>query len=196
MGYKVGVDKKQLSLLPVSLDEYVAEEHICRIINAFVEQLDMAALGYKYAECKDTGSPPYDPRMMLALYLYGYLHRVRSSRRLRDEAVRNVEVMWLMDGLTPDDKIICNFRKDNGKALRGTFREFVRMCRTLGLYGCEVEATDSVKFRANNSRKNNHNKTTVERELTWIDKKISEYRKRQEIVEHPFGTIKAVWGYK
>ena len=102
MGYKVGVDKKQLTLLPVSLEEYVCADHICRIIHAFTEPLDLVGLGYKYAECKDRGCHPYDPRMMLNLYLYGYLHRVRSSRRLRDETRRNVEVMWLMDGLTPD----------------------------------------------------------------------------------------------
>lgn len=175
MGYKTGVDKKQLSLLPVSLDDYVPESHICRLIDAFTEQLDMSALGYKYAECKNTGCRPYDPRMMLSLYIYGYLHRVRSSRRLRDETVRNVEVMWLMDGLKPDDKTICNFRKDNAKSLRETFRVFVKMCRELELYGCEVVATDSVKVRANNSLGNNHNKTTVKNTLSKLDKRINEY---------------------
>jgi transposase len=175
MGYKVGVDKKQLALLPTCMDDYVPEEHICRVINAFTEQLDMSALGYKYAECKSTGCRPYDPRMMLNLYIYGYLHRVRSSRRLRDEARRNVEVMWLMEGLTPDDKTISNFRKDNSKAVRETFRAFTQMCQELGLYGEEVVATDGTKFRANNALKNNHNKTVVGNELERIDKKINEY---------------------
>jgi transposase len=135
----------------------------------------MAVLGYKYAECKNTGCRPYDPCMMLSLYIYGYLHRVRSSRRLRDEAARNVEVMWLMDGLAPDDKTICNFRKDNKTAIKETFRMFVRMCRELGLYGGELTATDSMKVRANNALKNNHNQTVVENELSRIDKKINEY---------------------
>ena len=175
MSYKVGTDKKQITLLPVSLDEYVSENHICRVIYAFTEQLDMSGLGFKYAECKDTGCPPYDPRMMLNLFIYGYLHRVRSSRRLEAETTRNVEVMWLMDGLTPDDRTICNFRKDNTKELRDVFKAFGRMCHQLGLYGGQLEATDSSKFRANNSRKNNHNKTTVEKELTRLDKQISEY---------------------
>ena len=175
MGYKAGRDKKQLLLLPPSLDDYVPENHICRVISAFTGQLDMAALGYKYAECKHTGSPPYDPRMMLNLYVYGYLHRVRSSRGLRDEAVRNVEVMWLMDGLRPDDKSICNFRAENSKALRGTFRAFTEMCRQMRLYGGELEVTDSTKFRADNSRKNNHNLKTVEMELQKIERKIDEY---------------------
>jgi len=169
------MDKQQQTFLPASLEDYVPENHICRVISAFTAQLDMAELGYKYAVCKDIGCRPFDPRMLLNLYLYGYLHRVRSSRRLEAETRRNVEVMWLMDGLSPDDKTISNFRRDNAKALKETFRVFVRMFRELGLYGGEVVATDSTKFRADNSRKNNHNKTTVERELSRIDKKISEY---------------------
>ena len=175
MGYKAGIDKKQLTLLSASLDDYIPENHICRVISAFSEQLDMESLSYKYAKSKDTGCRPYDPRIMLNLYIYGYLHRIRSSRRLRDEASRNVEVMWLMEGLTPDDKTICNFRKDNDKALVETFRVFSRMCRELGLYGGELIATDSTKFRANNSVKNNHNEVIVKNELSRIDKKISEY---------------------
>ena len=175
MGYKEGINKKQIALLPVSLDDYVPEEHICRIIKAFTDQINTSELGYKYAECKNYGCRPYDPRMMLNLYIYGYLHRVRSSRRLRDETRRNVEVMWLMDGLTPDDKTICNFRTDNTKALRETFLVFVKMCRGLGLYGEEVIATDGTKMRANNSLKKHYNKVVVENELTRIDKRISEY---------------------
>jgi transposase len=180
MGYKIGVDKKQIALLPVSLDEYIPEEHICRVITAFTEQIDMAGLGYTHAECKDIGCRPYDPRMMLNLYLYGYLYRVRSSRRLRDEARRNVEVMWLMNGLTPDDKTICNFRTDNLKALEQTFREFVRMCRMLGLYGEELVAVDGTKFRANNSLKNHWNETVVQNELGRIQEKVNEYLKALE----------------
>ena len=175
MGYKIGVDKQQLSLLPACLDDYVPEDHICRVINAFTGQLDIAALGYKHAECKSTGCRPYDPRMMLNLYIYGYLHRVRSSRRLRDETIRNIEVMWLTEGLKPDDKTICNFRTDNATALAETFRIFSRLCRTLGLLGGELVATDSTKFRANNSLKNNYNEIVVKNELSRTDKKIQEY---------------------
>jgi len=175
MGYKIGEDKKQPLLLPASLDDYVPKDHICRVICAFTEQLDMAALGYKYAECKSTGCRPYDPRMMLNLYIYGYLHRVRSSRRLRDEARRNVEVMWLMEGLQPDDKTVCNFRKDNAEALGRTFREFVIISRGTGLYGGWLVATDGTKIRANNSLKNNHNKTVVGNEIERIDKRIGRY---------------------
>ena len=175
MGYKIGVDRWQQQLLPPSLEDYVPEDHICRVIRAFTEQLDIVVLGYKYAETKSTGCRPYDPHIMLNLYIYGYLHRVRSSRRLRDETRRNVEVMWLMDGLQPDDKTICNFRKDNTEALKETFRTFCRMCRELGLYGGELVATDGTKFQASNSRKNNYTKNKVKKELTRIDKAISEY---------------------
>lgn len=94
---KTGTNKQQLTLLPVCLDDYVPENHICRVISAFIERLDMVNLGYKYAECKSTGNSPYDPRMMLGLYIYGYLHRIRSSRRLESETRRNMEVMWRMD---------------------------------------------------------------------------------------------------
>ena len=175
MGYKIGVDKKQLTLVPVSLDEYVPENHICRVIKAFTDQVDVNKEGYKYAECKDRGCKPYDPRMMLSLYMYGYLHRVRSSRRLRDETRRNIEVMWLMDGLTPDDKTISNFRTNNKAALKQTFLEFVDMCRKVGLYGEEVIATDGTKIRANNSLKKHFNKVVVTNELERIDKKINDY---------------------
>jgi transposase len=175
MSYKTGTDKQQLTFMPMCPEDYVSEDHICRVICAFTEQLDMAGLGFKYAQCMDVGNRPFDPRMMLDLYLYGYLHRVRSSRRLEAETHRNIEVMWIMDGLTPDDKTISNFRKDNSKALREVFRAFNRMCRKLDLFGGELAATDGSKFRADNSRKNNHNKTTVERELSRIEKHISEY---------------------
>jgi transposase len=143
--------------MPVCLDDYICEDHICRVIDAFTKRLDMCALEFKFAEWKDKGSPPYDPRMMLNLYIYGYLHRVRSSRRLEAETKRNVEVIWLMNELKPDNKTISNFRTDNAKPLKKAFREFSMMCRELDLYGGEVEATDGTKFRANNSRKNNHN---------------------------------------
>ena len=111
MRYKEGKEKNQQTLLPASLEDYVPENHICRVISAFTAQLDIALLGYKYAQSKETGCLPFDPRMMLNLYIYGYLHRVRSSRRLEAETQRNVEVMWLMDGLCPDDKTISNFAK-------------------------------------------------------------------------------------
>jgi len=175
MSYKKGDDKSQLTLLPMCLDDYIPDDHICRVINAFVSQLDMKKLGFKYAEHEDIGNRPYDPRMMLSLYIYGYLHRIRSSRRLEAETYRNIEVMWLMNKLTPNNKTICNFRKDNTKSLMLVFKEFNLLCKNLSLFGGELTATDGTKFRANNSRKNNHNKITVEKTLSYIDKKITEY---------------------
>jgi transposase len=175
MSHKRGIDKKQQLLLPKSLDEYIPADHICRVIQAFTGQLDMKALGYKYAESKETGSRPYDPRMMLDLYLYGYLHRVRSSRRLHSETIRNVEVMWLMDGLSPDDKTISNFRKDNCESLVKTFAEFGKMGRELGLYGGTLIAVDGTKIRAVNSRNNNYNKAAVHKEQERIDKRIKDF---------------------
>ena len=175
MSYKQGVDKSQLTLLPVCLNDYIPEAHICRVISAFVNQLDMKKLGFKYAEHEDIGNRPYDPRMMLSLYIYGYLHRIRSSRNLEAETYRNIEVMWLMNKLTPNNKTICNFRKDNTKSLREVFKEFNILCRNLSLFGGELTATDGTKFRANNSRKNNHNKVTVDKTLSYINKKIDKY---------------------
>ena len=161
--------------MPACLDDYVPDEHICRMIVAFTKLLDLAALGFKNAVCKEAGNRPFDPRMMLNLYIYGYLNRIRSSRRLEAETRRNVEVMWLMNGLMPDDKTICNFRKDNATVLKKVFREFTKLCQGLDLYGGDLIAVDSTKIRANNSRTHNHNKGTVDKELSRIDKKISEY---------------------
>jgi len=175
MGYKTGTDRKQLTLLPGTLDEYIPEDHICRVIDAFTRQVDLYRLGFKHTELKKTGCRPYDPQKMLNLYIYGYLHRIRSSRRLHDETLRNIEVMWLMEGLAPDDKTVCNFRKDNTGALRQTFREYVRVCRNLGLYGEEVIAEDGVKIRANNSLKNHYNGTVVNNEIERTEKKINEH---------------------
>jgi len=135
----------------------------------------MNQLGYKYAQPNTTGNKPYNPKMMLNLYIYGYLHRIRSSRRLQAETAKNLEVMWLTDEQTPDDKTIANFRSDNATALKQTFRAFTLMINNFDLYSKELVATDSVKFRANNSRKNNHNTTTIKTKIAHIDKQITEH---------------------
>ena len=128
MPYIRGANREQLTLTPLCLDDYIEADNICRVIAVCVNSIDMAALGFKYAQTKDTGRPPHDPASMLMLYLYGYLNRIRSSRRLEAETKRNVEVMWLIEKLTPDDKTICNFRKDNAAALKKVFREFSLWC--------------------------------------------------------------------
>ena len=175
MPYMQGENREQMTLMPMCLDDYIEKDSICRVIAAYVGSLDMAALGFKYAEPKDTGRPPHDPASMLMLYLYGYLNRIRSSRRLEAETKRNVEVMWLMEKLTPDDKTICNFRKDNAAALKKVFREFSLWCNQQGLYGKELVAVDGSKIRANSSRRNIHTQKGTEKELAAVEKKISEY---------------------
>jgi transposase len=177
MSYKQGEDRDQLTLEPLCLDDYIEEGSICRIIELFVSKLDMEALGFKYADTKQTGRRPYNPATMLMLYLYGYLNRVRSSRRLEAETKRNVEVMWLMEKLTPDDKTICNFRKDNAKALKKVFREFSLWCNSQGLYGQELEAVDGSKFRANANRRSIHAQKGTEKKLADVEKKIEKYMK-------------------
>lgn len=175
MRYKEGFNKQQTTLMPKCLDEYIPQDHMCRVIHAFTQNLDMNKLGYKYAQTNTTGNKPYNPKMMLNLYIYGYLHRIRSSRRLQAETTKNLEVMWLTDELTPDDKTIANFRSDNAIALKQTFRTFTLILNGLDLYSKELVATDGVKFRANNSRKNNHNPTTIKTKIANIDKQINEH---------------------
>jgi len=175
MAYKQGESRYQLTIMPMCLDDYIGANSVCRLIAVYVERLDMAALGFKYAEAKSTGCPPYDPAKMLDLYLYGYMNRVRSSRRLEAETHRNVEVMWLMEKLTPDDKTICNFRKDNTTALKKVFREFSLWCNQQGLYGKELVGVDGTKVRANSSRKNIHTQKGTEKALASVEKQISEY---------------------
>lgn len=177
MGYKNGVDRDQISFMPDSLDDYVSEDNICRIIDAFVEMLDQKEFQFKYSETKATGCPPYSPLMMTKLYLYGYLNRIRSSRRLEAEAKRNVEVMWLIQRQMPDDKTISNFRKDNAKALKQVFRKFNEICKGLKLFGKEIVAVDGTKVKANNSWHNHYTQENVQKTLNRIDKRIEEYLK-------------------
>ncbi len=118
MLYIQGMDRNQLTLEPMCLDDYIAEDSICRVIDAYARSLDLRLLGFTHTAEKETGRPSFNPANMLMLYIYGYMNRVGSSRRLEAETYRNVEVMWLMEGLTPDDRTICNFRKNNAAALR------------------------------------------------------------------------------
>lgn len=148
MAFVRGDDRDQSALFPLSLDELVPAEHVCRVIEAFVRRLPLAELGFGKARSKGTGRPPYDPADLLKLYLYGYLNQVRSSRRLERECQRNVEVMWLLGRLAPDHKTIAQFRRDNGKPLQRAGAEFVRFCQGAGLVRGEWVAIDGSKFRA------------------------------------------------
>ena len=132
-GFIEGVDRGQLSLLPESLDQWVEESNPVRVIDAFVEQLDLEELGFKLAAPADLGRPGYNPALHLKLYIYGYLNRIQSSRRLERECQRNLEVMWLLGRLAPDHKTIADFRKDNGAAIKKVCARFVELCRQMGL---------------------------------------------------------------
>lgn len=152
MAYIAGRDRTQTVLLPEVLDDFVGPENPVRFLDAFVAQLDLAGLGFQRAVPAGTGRPGYDPGDLLRLYLYGYLHRIRSSRRLERESHRNLELMWLLRRLTPDFKTIADFRRDHPEALKGVCREFILLCRRLELFGGELLAIDGSKFRAVNAR--------------------------------------------
>src|SRR3970282_451489 len=157
MAYIPGADRAQAVFLPEVLDDYVRPDNPVRFLDAFVAQLDLAALGFQRAVPAETGRPGYDPGDLLRLYLYGYLHRIRSSRRLEQESHRNVELMWLLRRLTPDFKTIADFRRDHPVALKGVCREFLLLCRRLNLFGGELLAIDGSKLRAVHARERRDN---------------------------------------
>jgi transposase len=174
-GYRIGSDRGQVALFPERLDDYIAEENEVRVIDAFVEGLDLAALEIARAVPARTGAPGYHPRDLLKLYVYGYLNRVRSSRRLERECKRNVELMWLMRRLAPDHKTIANFRKVNGAALRKVCREFTVVCKELDLFGRELTFIDGTKIQAVNSKDRNFTVERLKKLLPLIEKRIGEY---------------------
>jgi transposase len=175
MSYVEGVSREQRVLFPEVLDDYISEDNLVRFIDAFVDGLEIEELGFGRTAPKETGRPPYDPRDLLKLYIYGYLNRVRTGRRLERECQRNVELMWLMRKLRPDFKTITDFRKDNRKAFRGVFRQFVLLCKGLGLVGGELVAVDGSKFKAVNSGQRNFSQKKLEERLKKIDEKVERY---------------------
>lgn len=175
MTYIKGEAVTQGSLFPVSLDELIPEDHLVRVVAAYVDRLLLGPLGFAKAVPRATGRPPYDPADLLKLYLYGYLHRIRSSRRLESECQRNVEVMWLLNRLTPDFKTIAEFRRLNGKAFTAVCREFVQFCRHAGLIAGELIALDGSKFQAASSRKQYVTAARLARQQAALDKQISAY---------------------
>ena len=173
-----GVDRSQVLLLPEAVDDYVGRDNPVRFIDAFVDGLDLAAAGFERAAPKATGRPGYDPADLLKLYIYGYLNRVRSSRRLEAESKRNLEVIWLLRRLSPDFKTIADFRRINRAAFRQVFREFVRLCRELELFGRELVAVDGTRIKAVNSRKRNFTKAKLAKALAESDERLSRYLDR------------------
>lgn len=178
MKYINGTSRDQMSFLPECIEDYIDENNPVRVIDAFVESLDMEALGFTKAKPKQTGRPSYDPRDLLKLYIYGYLNKIRSSRKLMIECGRNIELIYLMNRLTPDFRTISDFRKENAKAFKETFRAFGKICLKLNLFKRELLAIDGTKIRAVNSKENCYNNEVLEKKLKNIEEKLDEYLKQ------------------
>src|SRR5260221_7481709 len=170
MSHITGPDRSQTLLLPESLDEYVGPENPVRFIDAFVDGLDLTAAGFARVAAKVTRRPGYAPTDLLKLYIYGYLNRVRSSRRLEAETHRNIEVIWLLRHLKPDFKTIADFRRDNRNAFRHVFREFVLLCRQLDLFGRELLAVDGTRIKAGNNNDPNFPRASLRQYTHAADK--------------------------
>jgi len=170
-----GVDRGQSTLFPESVEDWVGEDNPVRVIDVFVDELDLSELGFSGVDPEATGRPSYHPSVLLKLYIYGYLNRVQSSRRLEREAGRNVEVMWLTGRLVPDHKTIADFRKDNGRAIRQVCARFVALCRTMGLFAEASVAIDGSKFKAVNNRDKNFTRAKMARRMEQIEESVARY---------------------
>ena len=170
-----GVDRGQSALFPECLEDWIIEDNPVRVIDVFVDELDLGELGFSGVDPEATGRPSYHPSVLLKLYIYGYLNRVQSSRRLEREAARNVEVMWLTGRLVPDHKTIADFRKDNGKAIRQVCARFVDLCREIGLLATASVAIDGSKFKAVNNRDKNFTRGKVERRRAQLEESVARY---------------------
>ena len=170
-----GADRGQSTLFPECLEDWIHEDNPVRVIDVFIEELDLAELGFDGVDAEATGRPSYHPSVLLKLYVYGYLNRVQSSRRLEREALRNIEVMWLTGRLAPDHKTIADFRKDNGRAVRRVCARFVALCRTMGLLTEANVAIDGSKFKAVNNRDKNFTRAKMERRLVQIEESVARY---------------------
>ncbi len=173
--FVVGDDRSQSTLFPERLEDYLSEDNPVRAVDVFVDELDLTGLGFCGVEPKATGRPAYHPGTLLKIYVYGYLNRVQSSRRLERECQRNVELVWLTGRLMPDFKTIADFRKDNGEAIRRVCREFVMLCRRLELFSEASVAIDGSKFKAVNTRDRNFTQAKMQRRLAQIDESIARY---------------------
>ena len=173
--YIKGEDRTQITLLPECLDDYVSEDNPVRVVEVFVDELDLRGLGFEGAEPATTGRPSYHPSALLKIYIYGYLNRIQSSRRLERETQRNVELMWLAGRLRPDFKTIADFRRDNGKAIRSVCRQFIELCRRLDLFSQSIVAIDGSKFKAVNNRDRNFTSGKVRARMEQIEQSIERY---------------------
>ena len=193
-----GQDRSQLILLPDCLDDYVGEDNPVRIVDAFIDELDLAVLGFAGVIPEATGRPSYHPVTLLKIYLYGYLNRVQSSRRLERETQRNIELMWLTGRLAPDFKTIADFRRDNGEAIRAVCSQFVVLCRRLGLFTRAVVAIDGSKFKAVNNRDKNFTVAKLGKRIEQVEASIVRYlaaldradREESDVAEVKSGRLK------
>ncbi len=173
----IGKDRNQVSIFPISLDESIHKDHEVRIIDLFVDSLELLEMGFR-VDFMENGRPAYHPKDLLKLFIYGYLNRTRSSRELEKECTRNIEVIWLLKGLKPDHNTISNFRRDHSKAIKNVFRATVCIAKNLELIGGKLLAGDSTKLRAQNSKKTNYNAKKIERHLAYIDNKLATYQEQ------------------
>src|SRR5271169_6405336 len=184
-----GEDRRQGVLLPEFLDDYVSEENPVRVIDVFVEELDLGALGFEGVVPEATGRPAYHPGVLLKIYVYGYINQIASSRRLEREAQRNVELMWLTGRLAPDFKTIADFRKDNGPAIRAACRQFIALCRRLDLFAHAVAAIDGSKFKAVNTRDKNFTRASIKRRMEQVEASIERYMAALETADRQEGEL-------
>src|SRR5277367_5928701 len=178
-----GADRGQSTLFPECLEDWIDEDNPVRVIDVFVDEIDLGALGFGGVDPEATGRPSYHPSVLLKLYIYGYLNRVQSSRRLEHEAGRNVEMMWLTGRLVPDHKTIADFRKDNGRAIRKVCAQFVALCGTMGLLTEASVAIDGSKFKAVNNRDKNFTRAKMERRIAQIEQSVARYLKQLDTAD-------------
>lgn len=184
-----GADRSQSTLLPECLDDWVDDSNPVRAIDVFVDSLDLGDLGFAGVTPSATGRPAYHPAVLLKLYIYGYLNRVQSSRRLEREAGRNLEVIWLLGRLVPDDKVIADFRKDNGPAIKQVCARFVDLCREMGLLATASVAIDGSKFKAVNNRDRNFTKGKVERRRQQLEESVARYLSQLDTADQQLPTL-------
>jgi transposase len=188
-----GANRSQGTLFPECLEDWIAEDNPVRVIDVFVDELDLIELGFRGVDPEITGRPSYHPSVLLKLYIYGYLNRVQSSRRLEREAGRNVEVMWLTGRLAPDHKTIADFRKDNGRAIRNVCARFVALCRMMGLLTQASVAIDGSKFKAVNNRDRNFTRAKMDRRMAQIEESVARYLQQLDTADRqePSEVLKA-----
>jgi transposase len=184
-----GEDRYQQTMLPACLEDYIVEDNAVRVADAFIEELDLSGLGFERVQPAATGRPAYHPATLLKIYLYGYLNRIQSSRRLEREAGRNVELMWLTGRLAPDFKTIADFRRANGSAIRAVCARFIVICGQLGLFSHAVAAIDGAKFKGVNSRDRNFTRGKLKRRVEQVEASIERYLQSLDAADLQEGEI-------